>query len=186
MSNDPHTPDPDAPERRPRRPLTLTLIVGAAAVGGLLMASYAAAAAGWFGGWRHGHSRGECGEHGFDAERARDHAGFATDWMLRHIDASKEQEESIEGIVSSLIGEVGGLVEPHREGREDFLAWLADQEIDRSRLEDLRQRQIAMADSASRLLADAIADIAEVLTPEQRAELLEDVQNHHGHRRHWR
>ena len=184
MSYDPNyldDPDPDAPDRRPRRSLILTFIVGAAAVGGLLTASYAAAAAGWFGGWRHGHSRGE---HGFDAERARDHAAFATDWMLRHIDASKEQEESIEGIVSSLIGEVGGLVAPHREGREELLAWLAEQEIDRPRLEDLRQRQIAMAESASRLLADAIADIAEVLTPEQRAELLEDVR-HHGHRRHW-
>ena len=42
MSHDPNTPDPDDPERRARRrPLTLTLIVGAAVVGGLLTASFA-------------------------------------------------------------------------------------------------------------------------------------------------
>ena len=63
------------------------------------------------------------------------------------------------------------------------MALLEDEEIDRAKLEELRQQQIAMAESASRLLADAIADIAEVLTIEQRAELLEHARRHRDHGR---
>ena len=48
------------------------LLVGAA----LLSASLAEAGSRWFGGWRHAHA--EAGGHGFDAERAREHAEYAT------------------------------------------------------------------------------------------------------------
>ena len=187
MSYDPNYPDDDLPERRGRlRPLTVILIVAAVAVGGLLSASFAEAGAGWFGGWHHGQCRGEPCGHGIDAERARDHAAFATGWVLRHIDASDEQEEQIQGIVSSVIGDVSGLAEPHRADHDAFMALLEDEEIDRVKLEALRQQQIAMADTASRLLADAIADIAEVLTVEQRGELLEHARHHRAHGRRWR
>ncbi len=183
MSTDPNYTGESSERRGRLRPLTVSLIVAAVAVGGLMAASLAEAGAGWFGGWRHGHCRAESCGHGFDAERARDHAAFATGWVLRHVDASDEQEERIQGIVSSVIGDVSNLVEPHRADHDAFMALLEDEEIDRAKLEELRQQQIAMAETASRLLADAIADIAEVLTIEQRAELLEHARRHRDHGR---
>jgi Spy/CpxP family protein refolding chaperone len=40
--------------------------------------------------------------------------------------------------------------------------------IDRTAIERLRTEQMALADSASKRIAQALADVAEVLNPEQR------------------
>ena len=54
-------------------------------------------------------------------------------------------------------------------------------EIDRGALEGLRSDQLQAADTASRRLTQALADVAEVLTPYQRQKLAEHVR----HRRGW-
>ena len=40
------------------------------------------------------------------------------------------------------------------------------------RLEDLRRAELQLAESASQRIVTALADVADVLTPEQRAELV--------------
>ena len=51
--------------------------------------------------------------------------------------------------------------------------------IDRARLESLRAEQIKSLDEASKRLVTAISDAAEVLTPEQRAALAKQIEEHH-------
>jgi protein CpxP len=55
--------------------------------------------------------------------------------------------------------------------------------IDREAAEKLRAERIAAADEASRKLTTALLDAAEVLTAEQRAELLEHFEDRGWHRR---
>ena len=59
-------------------------------------------------------------------------------------------------------------------------------EVDRAKLEELRAAELALAESASGVLVEALADVAEALTPAQRAELLEHASRHRRHRGHWR
>jgi Spy/CpxP family protein refolding chaperone len=48
--------------------------------------------------------------------------------------------------------------------------------VDRAGLEEIRKAEIALADEASKKLVQALADVSEVLTPEQRQALLEHAQ----------
>jgi len=168
--------DPSAHSRPPAtggRALRVVAILVAALVTALVLASLADAG-GWFGGRGH--------DHDFRAERAHDHAEFAVEWALRHLDASDEQQARIQQIVSSAIDELTALREPHEQHREAFVALLGEEQIDRTRLEALRAQELALAGDASSVLTTALAEIAETLTLEQRKELLEHASKHRrGH-----
>ena len=57
--------------------------------------------------------------------------------------------------------------------------------LDRTAIEALRTDQLALADQASKRFAQAVGDIAEVLTPEQRRKLDERVAEWREHRAFW-
>jgi protein CpxP len=167
-----------APSKTSHSRSSRRLWVGAATVFAALatafaLSSLAEARPGWLGG--HGESR-----HGFDRERAHDHAEYAIGWALRSVDASDEQTAQIGEIVDGVIDQMAALREPHGEHRDAFVALLAQESIDRGQLEVLRAEELALAETASSLLGSAIADIAETLTQEQRAILLEHAGKHRG------
>ena len=56
---------------------------------------------------------------------------------------------------------------------------LGQETIDRGALESLRVQELELAEQASRTLVAGIADVAESLTPAQRAELLELASRFH-------
>jgi len=156
--------------------ITLALAGGASA----LLATPNARAAGWF-----GHSRGfGHGGHGFGRHHDPEHLRFGVEWVLRHIDATDEQVDAVVAIAQSATEELAGLREQHRTQREALVAALSGDEVDREELERLRAEGIALAESASTRLVTAVADAAEVLTPEQRRELVETHER--SHRGPWR
>ena len=62
-----------------------------------------------------------------------------------------------------------------------FQPWRTDLlPLDRSWLEQLRANGILQADAASQRIVQALGDVADVLTPEQRIELME-LRRLHGH-----
>jgi len=67
------------------------------------------------------------------------------------------------------------LREQEQRARQDGLDLLAAPAVDRAAIERLRTAQIALADQASKRIAQAIADVADVLTPEQRKALAERI-----------
>jgi Spy/CpxP family protein refolding chaperone len=135
-------------------------VVSAGALGALLVAPARGGPYGHGGWWRHG--RGPVSE-----ERIRAHV----EWMLRGIDVSGEQLDRIAAIAARTQGELRELRGEHGRARGELLAALTGPTVDRAALEALRARHVAAADAASRKLTEALAEAAEVLTPEQRAQL---------------
>jgi Spy/CpxP family protein refolding chaperone len=184
-------PTDPTPVRAPfRRLLGLGLaalgVLAAIAVTAALMGSGAASAAPWLG--LSAHRRGAEG----DLDRMLRHVRFATEHALNEIDATAEQRERIQAIVAQ---EVEALHALHAErgevtrgpgGHAAWLELLGAETIDREAVEALRREHLAMADAASARLADALVEIAEVLTHEQRLELLARAEDHRGHRMHGR
>jgi len=126
-----------------------------------------------------GHARGPHG-HGFqDAEAAREHAELAAEWLLRSVDASEEQQARVREIVGGSFEALAPLAEQHRAHHEALARLLAQATVDRAALESLRARELGLADAASRTLVASLADVAETLTPAQRAELLDLAARFH-------
>ena len=115
-----------------------------------------------------------------DPEAAKQHVGMAVEWALRGVDATEDQKQKARQIADRLIDELAPEFEAHREHHQALVRELAKPQIDRDALEKLRQQEIALADAASRQAVTAIADLGEVLTPEQRSELVAFVHRFHG------
>ena len=112
--------------------------------------------------------------------------------MVRHlgvnIGATPDQTGKLVTIAKSAAGDLRPLRENAREARKQGIELLAAPSIDRGAIERLRAAQIQAADGASRRLTHALADIAEVLTPEQRVKLKQRFEKRFKRRRgmhHW-
>jgi CheY-like chemotaxis protein/Spy/CpxP family protein refolding chaperone len=118
---------------------------------------------------------------GHDPERMKKHAEFATEFVLREVDATPDQTERVKAIVGGAIDELLAGREPHDARRDALLAELAQPEISRTALQSLRAEELALwddLDEARRRLRRRGA----VLTPEQRVRLIELAREHHaGH-----
>jgi Spy/CpxP family protein refolding chaperone len=69
--------------------------------------------------------------------------------------------------------------EQHHQNRQALLRALAQPTIERATLEDIRHAELQLADMASERIVTALANVAEVLTPEQRTRLLELTSRWH-------
>jgi len=133
-----------------------------------------------------GHAGFGHGRHGFgaqilkDPDAAKQHAAMAVEWVLRGVDGSDEQKQQARQITDRLVDQLGPLAAQHREHRAAMHKALAGTEVDREALEQLRRQELTLADQASKLAVSALADLAEVLSVEQRQELLEFAHRFHG------
>lgn len=170
---------PSKPKGRPRRWLWFVAGVAttlATALGGTaIMASSWAGQSGWY---RHAgyHHWGHHGGGMRDPEMARERAAFAVDRILSKVDATEEQKVQVNERVSVAIDDLFALSDQHRQNREAFVTTLISPNVDRDALDSIRQAELQLADQASTQVVDALAQIAEVLTPEQRSQLAEMSQ----------
>jgi Spy/CpxP family protein refolding chaperone len=152
--------------------MTLVLLVGIVAGGfaiaGLGMYRHHAMGFGPGHGWR-GHHWMQDGPRSedFAPRRIERMIGFAA----RRLDATDEQKKRLTDIATAAARDLLPMRDKMREARKQARQILTAPTIDRAALEALRAAQLAQADAASRRLAQAIADAADVLTPEQRAKL---------------
>lgn len=105
--------------------------------------------------------------------------------MVKHmaieIDATPEQTQKLTVIAQAAAKDLAPVREKLNAARQRGMTLLAAPQIDRAALEQLRVEQIAMMDSNSKRLMQALADTAEVLTPAQRQKLAERMKKHGQH-----
>jgi len=108
------------------------------------------------------------------------------DRMLKHlyveIDATDAQKQQLGPIVKSAAADLLPLRTRMRDARRQAVALLTQEHIDRAALETLRAEQLQLAEQASKRLTQALADVADVLTPSQRKQVADHIGRWHGHR----
>jgi len=120
-----------------------------------------------------------------DLEDIKSHAEHFIGRALDRLDATDEQSAAIQTIVAATINDLydvrGDRELDHKELRDLVLA----DSIDRAAIEQFRQSHMARADEMSQIVAAGLADIMNILTPEQRRELEAHFDRHHGRHRGW-
>jgi Spy/CpxP family protein refolding chaperone len=117
---------------------------------------------------------------GHDIEDIKSHAEHFVGRALDRLDASDEQSAAIQIIVGASIDDLHNARGDSEAGREKLRALVGADSIDRDALETFRQSHMERADEMSRIVADGLADIMDVLTPEQRQELEEHLDELRG------
>jgi Spy/CpxP family protein refolding chaperone len=107
-------------------------------------------------------------------------AGRGLGHALDAVDATAEQEDRIWAIIDDARAELRPMMREFRDTRTAVMELMAAPTIDRAAAETLRAGRIAAIDEASKKMAAAALDAAEVLTPEQRAKLVEHMKEGRG------
>lgn len=156
---------------RSRRPLWIGLSLTAVAVMAFAGAAASAHDHSGFGRWHRGM------DHDQDPESVRRHLDFISSWVLEELEATDEQKAAIRPLALEAADQLLVLAADHRRNRQAFHDALTAPEVDRAALEELRLAGLELADRASRILVDTIADIAAELTHEQRLALAEKARH---------
>jgi periplasmic protein CpxP/Spy len=101
--------------------------------------------------------------------------------VLSRVDGTPEQKAKIADIAKAAIKDLAPIRETFRGSRDKLTAALKAEKVDRAAIEQLRTEQLALGETASKRAMQALTDAAEVLTPAQRAALIDRWQ-----RRSWR
>lgn len=166
------------PGQRGRVALLLVLAALAGAIAGLATDAFGQAPMLW-------HARPFMGEP-LDPAQVDRHI----ERMIKHLaveaDASADQQAKLVAIAKSAVNDLLPLREL-RANRAQALDLFTAGNVDRAAIERLRSEQLALAETASKRISQALGDAAEVLNPEQRRTLVDRVSHfggwwrwHHG------
>jgi periplasmic protein CpxP/Spy len=157
-----------------RRAAIATAIAGVTA--GLGIKAFAHAGGSWS--WRHGAFTGAALDPAALDERL--------DRMLKHlyaeIDATDAQKQQLGPIVKGAAADLFPVRARMRDARSRAVTLLSQEHVDRAALEALRAEQLQLAEQASRRFTQALADVADVLSVDQRKQLAERIGRWRGHR----
>jgi periplasmic protein CpxP/Spy len=162
---------PSGGQRNSRRGMFLGALLAVALVAGVsgnLLSSAFGQGFGWHhGGWRDG------GMFGGPLTPAQidDRIDRMTKHMAIEIDATSDQQVKIANIAKAAATDLRVLRDKAHAARTQAVALLTAPTIDRSAIDRLRTEQMALAETASKRIAQALADTAEVLNPEQRRKI---------------
>ncbi|MEZ5810594.1 MAG: Spy/CpxP family protein refolding chaperone [Rhizobiaceae bacterium] len=109
--------------------------------------------------------------------------------MVRHvaieIDATDVQSEKITALLTAVAKDLKPVRDQMRAAGEQVHELLLAETIDRQALERVRTERLAEADRISKNLVNALADVGDVLTAEQRKVLDERIKQFRGMRGGW-
>ena len=170
MSATKQTPDLEQGPRRRffKRAAIATLIGGIAA--GIGIKAFAHGPGGWH---RGGFMAGP-----LDPAQVDEHLERMLKHLYVEIDATDEQKQKLAPIVKQAAKDLLPLREKMQGARKQAVELLTGDTIDRAAIEASRAEHLQLAEQASRRIAQALADAAEVLTPAQRKELAARVEKH--------
>jgi periplasmic protein CpxP/Spy len=110
----------------------------------------------------------------------RGHGQRRMDRMLSSVGASDEQKTKIRDIFAKARADINPDPKARQANQQKMRDLLAAPTVDRAALEQLRASSVADHDRRSKRMSQAMADAAEVLTPEQRAKLAAQMKDRQG------
>jgi Spy/CpxP family protein refolding chaperone len=108
------------------------------------------------------------------------------DRVFSRVEASDDQKARITSIATDAYRDLAPLRGQFRSARSQALELLTAEQIDAAAVESLRSDQVKLLDQASNRATSAMTEIAQVLTPEQRAQVREKLAARMEKRRGWR
>ncbi|HOM12515.1 MAG TPA: Spy/CpxP family protein refolding chaperone [Rubrivivax sp.] len=96
--------------------------------------------------------------------------------MLDRVNATPEQRTQIQKIVQASADDMRKQREAGRELRDEAMKLFAQPTVDANAVEALRQKQLAQHDALSKRMTAAMLEISRVLTPEQRKQMSDYMQ----------
>jgi len=97
--------------------------------------------------------------------------GEMMDRMLDRVNATPEQRAQVRQILQTQREEMRAQRQAGQALRSEMMALLTAPTVDAAAVEQLRQKQLAMHDAASKRMSQSMIEISRVLTPEQRKQL---------------
>lgn len=122
---------------------------------------------------------GACGHFGWSQKEPSERIAHAVERIFDDVDASDAQKARITEIATAAWGDLSPARQQWRDARGRALELLSAERVDPAALEALRRDRLASMDVQSARLSQALVEIAEVLTPAQRAQLREELQSRH-------
>ena len=190
---DPNAPSPEGTaspaaagngRRRRSRGKNLLLLTAVLAGGAILGSaatkafSHGAFGHGAFGhgmrGWHHAGFMGGSGP--IDPARMDESIERGMKHFAIEAEATPDQTQKLTAIAKAAAKDLLPLREKVGDARKQAMALMTQPAIDRAQIEKLRAEQIGHMDVLSKRLSQALADAAEVLTPEQRKKLADRVE----------
>lgn len=144
----------------------LALIVGVTTIGAITHA-----APGHFGPFAAMHGE-------FNPEMASKHLRKAVNWVLDDADATSDQKAKVNDIMQAALTDLLPLHQQMADAHKQVAQLMSQATIDRAALEQIRVSQMALMDTASKRLTQALEDAGDVLTPAQRQKLIAEHQRH--------
>ena len=117
-----------------------------------------------------------------DPEARTDRMEYMVKRMFSSVQASEEQKTRAGAIVRAALADLRPIQDRLREGRRAAIELLSRPSIDRPAIEAQRVEQLQLHEAASKRMTQALADLAEVLSPEQRAALAKRMSERFGRR----
>ena len=114
------------------------------------------------------------GHRGMDGKHAQEHVQRMVGFLAWKVDATAEQKQKLTAIAEKMAKEIEPVHQKIFAAHKRAHELLLQPTTDRAALETLRAEQIVLADDVSKKLVQALADAADVLTPDQRTKLAAD------------
>ena len=189
MSDNVNSPGPDSGPNTPnacrgprrRTAFIVVLIVAAGLTGAAITSAFSRGPGGHgFGHW-HGGMMGES----FDPTQAEDRADRMVRHMAIELDATDAQQDKLRAVVKAAVKDLIPLREKVQSARLKARELLTQPAIDRAEIEKFRTEHLALADTFTKRVSQAIGDAAEILTPDQRRKLNDRLPPMGGPGRPW-
>jgi periplasmic protein CpxP/Spy len=139
------------------------------------------------GGWHHGlmgwHHGGFMGGP-LDPAQIDQRIERMTKHMAIELDATLDQQAKVAGIAKSAVHDLLPLREKAQAARGRAVALLTAPTVDREAIERLRADQLGLAETASKRIAQALADVSDALTLDQRKKIGDWIESF-GPRSRW-
>jgi Spy/CpxP family protein refolding chaperone len=108
------------------------------------------------------------------------HWGFRMQHLLDKVGASDSQKSQIKAIWDALRPQLQSVHQQHAQLRQQIEQTMTAATIDTGRVESLRKQSVQLMDKASSLITQGMVQSAQVLTPDQRKQVLAEIQAHQG------